>query len=221
MKEVNLYYDHYKDSFSLQKEYLSERNKLTAWLIILLVIVSGFIYDPTTLNEKVNRYVESKVNGLAFELKYLNTGVIFILLWVITRYYQVVLQIEKMYNYINECEDNLSRGEQNSSDNYVITRESSYYLESYPWLKTVVDFSYVVLMPVAIISIATIKIIKEIPWTTHFKIVDFIGLGLIILFSLLYLSNRKLKEEYFKKENYPDLNFITRLLHYLRICNKD
>ncbi len=221
MKEVKLYYDHYKDTISLQKEYLSERNKLTVWIIILLVIISGFIYDPTILNEKVNRYVESKVNGLNFELKYINTGVIFILLWVITRYYQVVLQIEKMYDYINECEDNLSRESAGIGDNYVINRESSYYLESYPWLKTVIDFSYVVLLPVAIIAIAIIKIIKEIPWTTHFKIVDFIGLGLIILFSLLYLSNRKLKEEYFKKEIYPDLNFISRLLHYLRICNKD
>ena len=205
------FYDHYKETFALQQGYLSERNKLTVWLLVLLILVAGFIYDPTMLNEKVNKYVESHVDGLAFELKYLNTGVVFLLLWVMTRYYQVVFQIEKMYKYLSECETKLSEGK------YVVNREGAFYLKSYPWLNDVVDFCYVVLLPLAIIATSIVKIVNEASWATHFKWVDFIGLGLIILFSLLYLSNRKLKEEYFDKEKYPDMKFFQRLWCYLRL----
>lgn len=212
MQSEGDFYDHYKETFSLQRDYLAERNKLTVWLLILLVLVAGFIYDPTMVNEKVNRYVSSNIEGLAFEMKYLNTGVIFLLLWVMTRYYQVVFQIEKMYNYLSDCETKLSEDKK-----YIVNREGAYYLKSYPWFNDVVDFCYVVLLPLAIISIAILKIIKECSWQTHFKIVDFIGLGLIIVLSLLYLSSRKLREEYFDKEQYKNMTWWSCFLHYLRI----
>lgn len=215
MQSESDFYDHYKETFATQQGYLSERNKLTATLLVLLVLVAGFIYDPTMLNEKVNTYVASHVTGLAFEMKFLNTGVIFLLLWIMARYYQVILQIEKMYNYLNECEQKLSK-----DGDYKINREGAYYLKSYPWFKDVVDFCYVVLLPFAIFAVSVIKIINECSWATHFKIVDFIGLGLIIALSLLYLSHRKLKEEYFDKDQYPNMNWGARLLHYLRLKNR-
>ena len=212
MTDEGLYYDHYKDSFALQQSYLSERNKLTVAMLALLVLIAGFIYDPAMLNEKVNTYVATKVEGLAFELKYLNTGVIFLFLWVMTRYYQVVLQIEKMYLYLSDCEDKLSE-----DNEYLVNREGAYYLKSYPWLKDVANACYVVFLPLAIIIVAVFKIVNEYAWTTHFKIVDFIGLGLIILLSLLYLSHRLLREEYFDKTQFASMTWYNRILHYLRI----
>lgn len=212
MQSESDFYDHYKESFSLQQGYLSERNKLTVAMLLLLVFIAGFIYDPVMLNEKVNTYVAAQVEGLAFEMKYLNTGVIFLFLWVMTRYYQVVLQIEKMYHYLDDCEKML-----NKEGNFKINREGVYYLKSYPWLSDVVDFCYVVLLPLAIIAVAIIKIVKESSWTTNFKIVDFIGLGLIILVSFLYLSNRKLREEYFDKKKHPGMSLYCRLLSYFRL----
>ena len=211
MKDERLYYDHYKETFSLQQGYLAERNKLTVWMLILLVFVAGFIYDPAMLNEKVNKYVESQVEGLALELKYLNTGVIFLLLWVMTRYYQVVFQIEKMYLYLKDCEDKLSE-----DDNYIVNREGAYYLKSYPWFSDVLNACYVALLPLAIIIVAVVKIVNECSWSTHFKIVDFMGLGLIIFLSLLYLSNRLFREEYFDKTQFSNMKWNERVLRYLR-----
>ena len=211
MKDESLYYDHYKETFALQQGYLAERNKLTVWMLILLVFVAGFIYDPAMLNEKVNKYVESQVEGLALELKYLNTGVIFLLLWVMTRYYQVVFQIEKMYLYLKDCEDKLSE-----DDNYIVNREGAYYLKSYPWFSDVLNACYVALLPLAIIIVAVVKIVNECSWSTHFKIVDFMGLGLIIFLSLLYLSNRLFREEYFDKTQFSNMKWNERVLRYLR-----
>ena len=206
------FYDHYKDTFSIQQGYLAERNRLTLVLLLLLVLVAGFIYDPTQLSEKVNTYVSSQIEGLAFGMKYLNTGIIFLQLWVMTRYYQIVLQIEKMYHYLADCEKKLSEDKK-----FEINREGAYYLKSYPWLSDVVDICYVVLLPLAIIAIAVIKIVNECSWATNFKIADFIGLGLIILLSLLYLSNRKLHEEFFNKDAHPNMCWYDRLMSYLRL----
>jgi len=216
MTDESLFYDHYKDTFELQKGYLAERNKLTAWMLILLVFVAGFIYDPTMINEKVNTYVKSQVEGFAVELKFLNTGVIFLFLWVMTRYYQVVFQIEKMYLYLKDCEDKLCEDKE-----YIVNREGAYYLKSYPWYSDVVNACYVVLLPLAIIAVAIVKIVNECSWTTHFKIVDFIGLGLIILLSLLYLSNRLFREEYFDKTQFSGMKWYIRIQHYLRLNKKN
>ena len=212
MTSENDFYDHYKETFSLQQGYLGERNKLTVWMLILLVFVAGFIYDPAMLNEKVNKYVESQVEGFALELKYLNTGVIFLLLWVMTRYYQVVFQIEKMYLYLKDCEDKLSE-----DNNYIVNREGAYYLKSYPWFSDVVNACYVTLLPLAIIIVAVVKIVNECSWPTHFRYVDFIGLGLIIFLSLLYLSNRLFREEFFDKSQFSNMKWNERVLRYLRI----
>ena len=215
MHSEELYYDHYKESFALQQGYLSERNKLTVAMLVLLVFIAGFIYDPAMLNEKVNTYVGTQVEGLAFEMKYLNTCVIFLFLWVMTRYYQVVFQIEKMYLYLTDCEDNLSEDKK-----FVVNREGAYYLKSYPWYKDVVNACYVALQPIAIIIVAVVKIVNEIGWATNFKIVDFCGLGLIIVLSLLYISNRLFKEEYFDTKEFSGLKWYERLFFYLRLKNK-
>lgn len=212
MTDESLFYDHYKETFSLQQGYLAERNKLTVWMLILLVFVAGFIYDPTMLNEKVNKYVESQVEGLALELKFLNTGVIFLLLWIMTRYYQVVFQIEKMYLYLKDCEDKLSE-----DNTFIVNREGAYYLKSYPWFNDMVNACYVALLPLAIILVAIVKIVNESSWATHFKYADYIGLGLIILLSLLYLSNRLFREEYFDKSQFSNMKWHDRVIRYLRL----
>lgn len=192
MESENNYYDHYKDTWSLQQSYLSERNKLTVSMLVLLVLVAGFIYDPAMLNEKINIYLKSRVEGLVFDTKYLNTGLIFLLLWVMTRYYQAVIKIERMYRYLKDCETKLSA----DNEKYIINREGAYYSKSKAWFTRVLNFCYVVLLPLAIITIAIIKTINEYKfgWTTNFKVADFIGLGLIILLSLLYIINRWFKK---------------------------
>lgn len=211
MNSLSDYYDHYKDTFEIQRSNLSERNKLTVSLFVLLILMVGFIYDPDMLNKQVNTYIGSLINGLAFDMKVLNTGIIFLTLWVLVRYYQLVIEVERIYRYLSEVESKLSE------DNvYKINREGAFYLKSYPWFNDVVNFSYVVLLPVVIIATALVKIINESSWTTHFKWVDFMALGLIILFSALYLSNRVLKEESFDKQRYPNMCWCDRLFRYLR-----
>ena len=212
MASESNYYDHYKDTWSLQQCYLSERNKLTISLLVLLVLVTGFMYEPANFHEKFNTCLDSRVKGLSFDLKYLNTGLIFLLLWVVSRYYQAVMKIDRMYDYLNDCEKKLS----DTQDSYKINREGAYYYKKRSWMANVLKYCYGLLLPLAIIAIAIIKIVKESGWTTHFKVADFIGLGLVILLSLLFISNRWFKEEYLDKKRYPGMKWCDRMKAYFK-----
>ena len=211
MESVNNYYDHYKDSWSLQQSYLSERNKLTVTLLVLLVLLAVFMYDSSMIVEKLNIYLNSRVKDLRFGMKYINTGLIFLLLWVLTRYYQTVMKIDRLYDYLNDCEKILS----NDKDIYKVNREGEYYKKTRSWMTNVLNYCYGFLLPVAIITIAIIKIVSESGWATRFKIADFIGLGLIIVFSLLYLSSVWFKEEWFDKKKHPKIKWCNSLKKYI------
>lgn len=195
MKSEDNFYDHYKDTLSLQQTYLSERNKLTMALLILLVLLAVFMHGPTMIVEKFNTYLDSRVKGLTLGMKYLNTGLIFLLLWILTRYYQTVIKIDRTYGYLDQCEKRLSGGE----DEYKMNREGVYYYKnrkkgddsnSRTCLENVLYLCYGFCLPFTIIVLATMKISKESSWATDcFKFFDFIGLGFIILMSLLYMIN--------------------------------
>lgn len=210
MEKVNLYYDHYKDSYEQQKGYLAKRDRLTALLLIFAVLLIGLLFDPSTFTDKINLMIGSQVEDLSFDLQFINTGLILITFWCLLQYYMVVIQIEKMYKYIDECEKKLIQ----SMPCFPINREGAYYLKSYPWLKDCADYFFVIGFPLCFIVLGVVKIIHEWTWTTGLRFVDFGFLFLIIAFSILYISHRKFHEEFFDKKKYPAMNCGQRIVHY-------
>ena len=208
-----IYYDHYKDTFEQQKSYIAKRDRLTLMLLIFAILLIGLIFDPVTFDEKLNIIIGAQVADLTFDLQFLNTGLILITFWYLLQYYMVVLQIEKIYCYLSECEKRLTDG----NPDFPINREGAYYLKSYPWLKDIADYIFVLGIPVGFIVLSVSKIVMEWSWLSNLRFVDIVFLGLIIIFSLLYISNRKLKEEYFDKEVNPTRFWYQRLLGYFRI----
>ena len=211
MEQVSQYYDHYKDTFEQQKANLEQRNRLTLFLLLFAIILIGLIFDPLTLNKKLNTIIGAQIENLAFDFQIINTGVLLVTFWYLLQYYMIVLQIEKMYNYLAECEARL----ENACPKFPINREGAYYLKLYPWLKNIADYIFVLGFPLGFIAISIAKIINGWTWKTELRFVDFIFLGLIILFSLLYLSHRKLREEYWDKNRY-NFKWNQRFAGYLR-----
>ena len=210
MEDKEILYDHYKDTFEQQKGYLAKRNRLTVLLMIIAVLLIGLIYDPDDVSSKVNTLINAQVDKLNFDFKVINTGLILAFFWFSLQYYMVVLQIEKMYKYINECETKLT----NAFHDFDINREGAYYLKSYPWLKGFANEFFVLGIPIGFIVLTVSKFINEWNWTTELRLVDFVFLALTTLFSLLYISNRKLHEEFFDKEANPNISFSKRLKRY-------
>ena len=122
----------------------------------------------------------------------------------------IVLQIEKMYKYLDQCEASLCAG----YTGFKINREGVYYLKSYPWMKTLADRFFVLGIPIGFITLSVCKIVNEWCWISNLHYIDIIFLFLTSLYSLLYISNRVFHEEYFDVKVHPNLHFCTRLKRY-------
>lgn len=210
MEDKEILYDHYKDTFEQQKEYLTKRDRLT--VLLLLDVVLLIMYNPNDVGCKLNAIISAQVDNLMFDFQVINTGLVIILFWLSLQYYMVVLQIEKMYKYIAGCEEKLSE----SFPGFDISREGAYYLKSYPWLKWCADKIFVLGIPIGFVILTVCKIINEWHWGTSLKFVDIVFLILTAIFSLLYMSNRMLHEEPFSKKSYPNLNKKERVKRYFK-----
>lgn len=210
MEGIEVLYDHYKDTFEQQKGYLAKRDHLTVLLMILAILLIGLIFDPNYISIKLNTVIQAQVNNLAFDFEFINTGFIIAFFWFSLQYYMVVLQIEKMYKYLDQCETSLCAG----YTGFKINREGAYYLKSYPWMKILADKFFVLGIPIGFIALSVCKIVNEWCWISNLHYIDIIFLFLTSLYSLLYISNRMFHEEYFDMEEYQNLHLYIRLKRY-------
>lgn len=210
MEGIEVLYDHYKDTFEQQKGYLAKRNHLTVLLMILAILLIGLIFDPKYISCKLNTVIKAQVTNLVFDFEFINTGFSIAFFWFSLQYYMVVLQIEKMYKYLDQCETSLCAG----YTGFKINREGAYYLKSYPWMKTLADKFFVLGIPIGFITLSVCKIVNEWCWISNLHYIDIIFLFLTSLYSLLYISNRVFHEDYFDREAHPNLHFCTRLKRY-------
>lgn len=210
MEGREILYDHYKDTFEQQKGYLAKRDRLTVILMILVILLIGLICDPEYINSKLNTLISAQIADLVFDFQFINTGLIIAFFWFSLQYYMAVLQIEKMYKYLDQCEKLLCEG----YTGFKINREGAYYLKSYPWMNTLADRLFVLGIPIGFITLSVCKIVNEWCWISNLHYIDIIFLLLTSLYSLLYISNRVFHEEYLDIEAHPNLHFCTRLKRY-------
>lgn len=209
MESQDNFYDHYKDTFDLQKGYLKKRDSLTVVLLIMTTVLLLQIQAPNITQDIANILIKQQAEGLQIDFMYVNSILIFAYLWVVMQYYMIVLLIERSYTYIHYIEKKLS----NTGD-YKIQREGVNYLKSYPWLKSLVNQIYKGVFPLLVIVVTVIKFVIEYQQEYEFIIFDAVILGLVLLLSLLYLSNRYLNEEYLSNKRYSRFSFFIRLKKY-------
>lgn len=210
MEGIEVLYDHYKDTFEQQKRYLAKRDHLTVLLLILVILLIGLIFDPNYISSKLNAVIKAQVDNLVFDFEFINTGLIIAFFWFSLQYYMVVLQIERMYKYLDQCEASLCAG----YTEFKINREGAYYLKSYPWMKTLADRFFVLGIPIGFITLSVCKIVNEWCWISKLHYIDIIFLFLTSLYSLLYISNRVFHEEYFDEVSHPNEDLLTRIKGY-------
>lgn len=187
MEDKELLYDHYKDTFEQQKGYLHKRDRLMLLILICVILLLACVHDPSLVTAKINTALDSVIKDLNFDFKYLNTFLVFVTLWVVVQYYQVIFLIEKMYYYLDLTEKKLTQTCQDAK----ISREGSFYLTYNSWFSDLMDVCYVYLFPIAIAIIAIVKICNEWNWVTRFRIVDIVGLSLLAVISVLYIIARR------------------------------
>ncbi len=187
MEAGNLY-DHYKDTFQQQKEYIAKRDRLTISLLLTVVLFATLLSNPETLTTCVNQYIRNnyQIKKVMIDFAILHTGMIYLLLWFILQYYQICLTIEKQYCYIWHLETELTKR------NEFISREGLAYANSYPLLKNVANILYAWGIPIGISALSLFRFINESKTSQGYIILDSLGLAFIFILSLLYFSDRNL-----------------------------
>lgn len=194
---VELFYDHYKDTFEQIKGYIKRRNTYSIIVLALIVFLSFQTINPELANLISTEVVYKNIGNVQIDFEYVKTVLFLALLWVLATYYRTILTIEKHYTYIHEIEEKLS----NIMSPFQIEREGKSYLNHYPYLLNVIDKLYTIFFPISIILFVIFKWINEKTSVNvclwNFWINTFIYICIIVI-SLLYLSHKHFKD--FKKK---------------------
>ncbi len=217
MENIEYLYDHYKDTCSKQESNLKKRSKLTMALIAIVSALLLYSATPQTIENATGEYLKSTLGNVTIEFKYINTILLFILLWIWMQYCQIVLTIESLYVYIHCLETNIST---NKKEELNIYRESKAYLNSYPWLKSFSHFIYKTLFPIVVIGTSILKMIQECNNVMYYNyILDVVLIVVTVILALLYISNRCFHEEAFSSEN-RNKKFFVKFKEYIGAIRK-
>jgi hypothetical protein len=197
-KQVDILYDHYKDSFDHIKGYLQKRFSYT---LIIIGVVAAFAFDvsfPGTAQQLSVVVIKKKIGDIRIDFRFINDVVAFGLMWVLILYYQINLLIENQYNYIQRIEKQLS----DKLTDVSIDREGYQYLQNYPLLLKVTHRIYTILFPLTVITVVAIKWFQDTTATPNqigsiYFWLETSFLFVAILISILYFFNRHFND--FKK----------------------
>lgn len=164
-KNLEIYYDHYRETNNLSKEAQSRRNKNYAMLCLLEAISFMMVRNPDLICGILNDATKIKLETTI----QISNGIIQTLVWiliayVLVRYIQDVLYIERQYEYLNALEQKIVELLGEKETNSIFAREGDYYLKSYPIILNLIDLFYKFFSPIFFTVINIVHIIRE--WQT-------------------------------------------------------
>ena len=157
-KILETYYDHYKETYSLSKEAQSRRNKNFAILCVLEAISFLMLRNPDLicglLNDAAKEKLETTIqvsNGI------LQTLIWILIAYVLVRYVQDVLYVERQYKYLDKLEKKIT----GLLGDDIFSREGDNYLKDYPSVLNFVDLFYKFFSPILFTVINIAHIVGE------------------------------------------------------------
>jgi hypothetical protein len=189
MSELDILYDHYKDSFSYLRDYLKQRDKLTVYCAIAIGILFLSFFLPSDFENISKTLLEKKLTIELSDLKIIETFILFVLLLMVMKYFQINIFIERQYDYIQRIEKDLTA----NLNNFKIEREGKAYLKYYPLILGATDKIYKWGFPLLLVTSLIFKWIEGLNKLTQYKFFclftlnSVVILGIIIL-TFLYLS---------------------------------
>lgn len=170
MDKLQLYYDYYKETCSLSKEAQSRRNRNYVILCILEALSFLFLIKPDTALEVLAIGIYAQLNTTLVVGK----GILQTLLWlliayVLIRYCQDTLYVERQYMCLDRIEKEISQ----LMGGIPFDREGVGYLKAFPMVLNFIDLFYKMFSPILFLVINLVHIISE--W----KSVDTLTLALL------------------------------------------
>lgn len=145
-------HDHYKDTYSRIRERERQRDRLFLIVVSLLGVLLLQLHHSLLLQQTVT---EATIAGAKFNLSKIPIPVLLSTSWVflaifLLRYYQVVIHIEKQYDYLHPLQSQLSKALGEGGD---IRRESTgYFTKKASFFRHWVWIFYTCLFPVFVLA---------------------------------------------------------------------
>ena len=170
MDKLDIYYDHYKETCSLSKEAQVRRNRNYVVLCILEALLFLFLIKPETALEVLSTGINAQFNTVLV----IKNGMFQTLLWILIayvmiKYCQDTLYIERQYICIGQIEKEISKLMGSSP----FDREGDGYLKDYPIVLNFIDLFYKMFSPILFFIINIVHIVSE--W----KSIDVLTLALV------------------------------------------
>lgn len=217
MEKLDTYYDHYKESCSFCQTAQSHRNRSFVYLCVLEAFSFMLVKNPdficALLNDVARKELETTI---LFSNCILQTLVWVLIAYVLVRYVQDVLYVERQYKYLSTLEKKISLILEGTDDKNIFTREGDDYLNNYPMVLNFIDLFYKFLAPFLFTAINVVHIVRE--WNSGITcvvlIVDTIICAAIIVITWFYFFEIHDKmTEWFKK--YKTIGWMAKKLRNL------
>lgn len=212
MGALEMLYDHYKETYGLSKEAQSRRNKS----FIILCILEAFSFLLLIRPEKAFELILEGINKELDTTLQLSSTIIQTLIWlliayVMIRYIQDMLYVERQYIYL----DNLEKEISNLGSIKIFAREGVNYQKNYPVVLNLIDLFYKMLMPIFFAVTNVVRIYRE--WILSDKITialvcDTILFVSIFIIDWFYFFEIHSKITNFCKRHIPLVDSISKIL---------
>jgi hypothetical protein len=187
-KEIEILYDHYKETCLNNKDLENKREKLIIYILLILTLFSIQFYSPDQAINAITKAIEYKF-GSSFNISFsgflsLTWGLLTI---ISIRYFQICIQIERQYSYIHSLEPLIDK----EIGGDIFKREGAGYLDRYPKFSNWTWILYTWVFPLGLILIVITKTVLEIKTysSSYFGlyILNIILSIIITVSSILYL----------------------------------
>ena len=156
MDKTELLYDHYKETFSIIKKTIIQRNRFFIMVFFVITLQFLFATSPESISSMIIGIVQNQYKiDISNQMSIIQSFLWLILLYLTMRYYQATVYIERQYNCIYSIEADIS-----SIEHIRFDRESGNYLSNYPKMSDFVDALYKWVFPIYWMIICY-KIVRE------------------------------------------------------------
>lgn len=181
-KILELCYDHYKDTNELNRAAQSRRNRDFMILCILEAISLLMVWNPQFIAAVINDVVRSQIeNTMQIGSNVLQTLIWILIAYILVRYIQEVMYIERQYDYLNKLENRIN----DLLAEKDITREGDSYLQNFPLVLNIIHLFYNLFCPIFFTFINIYHIILE--WKNVTGVLS-IAADSIICFSIILIT---------------------------------
>jgi hypothetical protein len=160
--KLQVLHEHYKDTFTHLRAYLKTRDRLLAYLLVLVVVLLFHRASPQEFAMVISSTLKDRLGiseNVAFNLSFISNVLWFIQLCLVLRYNQATVHINRQYEYIHnlEAEIKIHYG------GVPFTREGVAYLTGYPLLSKWAHFLYTLVFPTTFLIVIFLLVKADWP----------------------------------------------------------